>query len=119
MRVLGEDRSCLAGLPVTDLGPCLPEGRAQTVVVEEGGKVVGSMTVALVPHIEATWIDPEHRNAGVARALRRATWELARDGGATWAFGSAGDDATAATLVRLGGTPVPVTFYVLPLDRRE
>jgi GNAT superfamily N-acetyltransferase len=116
VRVLGKNRSCLSGLPVPDLGPLLPSGRVQTVVVEEDGRVIGTMTVALVPHIEATWIHPEHRNAGVARALRRKTWELAREGGAIWAFGSAGDARAERILGRLGGTALPLTFYLLPLS---
>jgi GNAT superfamily N-acetyltransferase len=118
VRVLGEDRSCLAGLPVTDLARVLPAGRARTVVVEEGGRVVGTMTVALVPHVEATWIDPAHRNAGVTRALIRATWDLARDGGAEWGFAGTESDAVADALIRLGGVPLPHTFLMMPLDGR-
>lgn len=118
VRVLDGDRSCLAGLPVTDMAPLLPAGRVQTVVAEVDGEVVGTMTVALIPHIEATWIHPSHRNAGVARSLKRLTWELAREGGAGWGFGSALDEATDSILERLGGTRIPVRLYVLPLAEK-
>lgn len=118
VRVLDGDRSCLDGMPFPDPAQVLPPELVRTVVVEEGGKVVATMSVMQVPYIEAVWLDPEHRNAGVVRALVRSTWNAAMETGAKWGFSAAADDAVASILSRLGGKPLPVSLYVMPFEGR-
>ena len=114
VRVLDGDRSCLAGLPILDPAPMLPAHRVQTVVVEEAGKLVATMSVLTVPYIESAWLDRDHRNAGVVRALVREAWDVASADGAVWGFSAASDPAVEKVLTRLGGTPLPARFYLLP-----
>lgn len=114
VRVLDGDRSCLAGVPVLDPGPALPPHRVKTVVVEEDGRVIGTMSVLLVSYIESAWLDRDHRNAGVVRAMVRKAWDLASDDGATWGFSAAADDGVAKVLTRLGGTELPARFFLMP-----
>lgn len=118
VRVLDGDRSCLAGVPQPDPATVMPPGKTRTVVVEDGGLVLGTMSVLTVPYIEAAWINPAHRNGGVARALLRATWALANSDGNAWGFGVAADEAMYRTLTRLGGKPLPASLFILPFARR-
>jgi hypothetical protein len=119
VRVLDGDRSCLVGLPILDPAPMLPPHRVRTVVVEDGDKVVATMSVLQVPYIESAWLDYEHRNAGVVRALVRGAWDVASEDGAAWGFSAAGDDQVAKVLTRLGGTPLPAKFFMLPFHGRR
>ena len=118
VRVLDLDRSCLEGLPIPDPASVMPPGRTKTVVVEDEGRVVGTMSVMNVPYIEGTWVDQEHRTPGVLRALLRATWDLAREDGHTWAWSACADDAVATILSKLGGAVMPMSVYAVPLRRR-
>lgn len=87
------------------------------VVVEDGEKVVACMTVLRATHFEGAWIDPEHRNAGVTRALLGLATALAECRGSQWVFAGAenGDERMRGILARLGGTRAPMDTYVLPL----
>lgn len=116
VRVLDGDRSCLKGLPILDPGPMLPAWRVETVVVEEGDRVVGTMSVLQVPYIESAWLDRDHRNAGVVRALVRGAWDVASADGAAWGFSAAGneDQNVSRVLTRLGGTLLPVRLFMMP-----
>lgn len=114
VRVLDGDRSCLEGVPILDPAPMLPPHRVQTVVVEEGGEVIGTMSVLQVPYIESAWLSRDHRNAGVVRALVRGTWDVASADGAAWGFSAAADGDVSRVLTRLGGTALPAQFYMLP-----
>jgi hypothetical protein len=114
VRVLDGDRSCLAGLPILDPAPMLPSHRVRTVVVEEGERVVATMSVLTVPYLESAWLDRDHRNAGVVRALVRGAWDVASADGTAWGFSASADENVSRVLTRLGGTPLPATFYMLP-----
>lgn len=114
VRVLDGDRSCLVGLPVLDPAPMLPPHMVRTVVAEEDGAVVATMSVLRVPYIESAWLSREHRNAGVVRAVIGATWDIASADGARWGFIAAADDRMERILTRLGGTLLPVKLFMVP-----
>jgi hypothetical protein len=96
-----------------------PEDSA-IVVVEDGDKVIACMTVLRATHFEGTWIDPEHRNAGVTRGLLRLATAVGKSWGTEWVFTGAAneDDHTKSLIGRLGGVLLPMSTYVLPLQWR-
>lgn len=52
------------------------------VVVEDGGRIIGTQIILNLVHLEGVWIDPEYRHKpGVVRGLVEETW------GALHAFG--------------------------------
>jgi hypothetical protein len=114
VRVLDGDRSCLQGIPILDPAPMLPPHRVRTVVVEEGERVVATMSVLTVPYLESAWLDRDHRNAGVVRALVRGAWDVASADGTAWGFSAAADENVARVLTRLGGTLLPVQMFMVP-----
>ena len=90
-------------------------GDAQVVVVESEGRIVASMTVLRMTHLEGTWVDPEHRNAGTVRALLRAAGEAARKWSNGWVVTSADDDQVRGILGRMHAVKLPVDTYLLGL----
>lgn len=96
---------------------CNPED-VSVIVVEEDGKIVASVCVLHVTHFEGLWIEPKHRgNAGVFRSLIRRAYDVPMSWGRSWAIGGAEDgDARMDKLCRrLGGQPLPLKFYALPV----
>lgn len=88
------------------------------VAVEQGKKIVASVSVVRVVHLEGIWIDPEHRNAGVTRSLMNKAVECAQGWtGAGWVIGGAADDRMRDILTRLGGVKIPMESYALSLGR--
>lgn len=99
------------------IAPLVPAGDADVIVLEDGDRIVGCITALRVPYIEAFWIDPEYRgNLGAVRALSAAAFGKAREWG-QWAFaGSADESKMADYLLRLGARPMPMAFFVVPLN---
>jgi len=90
------------------------------VVVEEAGEIVAQMGVLRIPIIEAFRMATEKvGNAGVTRALLGAVREQAMKWAPYWLHAYAGDDAMGKVLLRLGGEPLPVQPFNLPLRRLE
>ncbi len=95
-----------------------PERTAVVVVEDGGGEIVASVAVLQVTHFEGLWIKPEARgNAGVFRALIRLAYALPRVRGEHWVFGAADQTDGKMDMLcrRLGGKPLPVEFYALPI----
>ncbi len=95
-----------------------PQNIAVVVVENDEGEIVASVSALQVTHFEGLWIKPEERgNAGVFRALIRQAYALPRVRKEQWVFGGAedGDDQMGALCERLGGHPLPVKFYVMPV----
>ena len=95
-----------------------PQNIAVVVVEDDAGKIVASGSALQITHFEGLWSAPEERgNAGVFRALIREAYSLPRGREERWVFGGAedGNDQMGALCERLGGKPLPVKFYVMPV----
>lgn len=98
------------------LAQSLPDGAASVVVVEEAGKVVGTLTVAQITHLEGLWIAPEHRgNPVLAMALVEAAFSEVRKSKADWAWGASDTEHMSDIIRRVGGKEIPVKSYVIPI----
>ena len=99
---------------MTTLWARLPES-TRVVVVEHDGAIIGCVTGMVILHAEGLWIDPRHRKqAGVWRRLMRAFWSVAEDYGTTAAWASEVSDEMRDILMRLEGTAVPGSHFILP-----
>jgi hypothetical protein len=96
-----------------------PENIAIVAVEDDAGKVIACMSVLQVTHFEGAWVDPEHRNAGVVRALLRLASALPLARGESWVFGGSDSEQMRDVLQRLGGVEVPMSTFILPVGERE
>lgn len=95
-----------------------PQNTAVVVVENGAGEIVASVCALQVTHFEGLWLKEEHRgNAGVFRSLIRQAYALPRSREEHWVFGGAedGNDQMGELCSRLGGHPLPVKFYVMPV----
>ncbi len=95
-----------------------PQNIAVVVVEDEAGEIMACVSVMQVTHFEGLWIKPERRgNAGIFRALIRQAYAVPRVRGERWVFGGAGlhDDKMDVVCRRLGGKPLPLEFYAMPV----
>ena len=95
-----------------------PENIAVVVVEDDSGDIVASVAALQVTHFEGLWIKPEYRgNASVARSLIRELYTVPRARREHWAFATAAQDNEKMDSVcrRLGGQPMEVKFYMMPL----
>jgi hypothetical protein len=100
----------------TPVFPGLPPEDMSIIVVEnDEGSIVASTMILRATHMEGTWVDPQHRNAGVSRGLLRLANAVAQTFGASWLYTGAADDHTRDTLDRMGGTKLAMDTYVLGL----
>jgi len=108
-----EDAGLSALLPY-----CEPQNIAVMVVEDDAGKIVACVSALRVTHFEGLWIAPEHRgDAGAFSALIHAAYAVPREHGEKWVFGGAeaGDEQMSALCRRLGGHPLPVEFFAMPV----
>lgn len=96
-----------------------PENIAIVAVEDDAGKVLACMTVLRASHFEGVWIDPEHRNAGVTRALLNLATEIVRGRGESWVIGGSADKRMTRLLKRLNGHRLPLEFYTLKIGEGE
>ena len=95
-----------------------PQNLAIVVVEDEGGEIAASVCALQVTHFEGLWIEPQWRgNAGVFRALIRQAYAVPRVRREQWVLGGAesGDQRMSALCGRLGGQPLPMELFVLPV----
>lgn len=95
-----------------------PQNISVVVVEDDAGEIVASVCALQVTHFEGLWIKPEERgNAGVFRSLIRQAYEIPRSRKESWVFGGAenGNDQMNALCEDLGGQPLPVKFYAMPV----
>lgn len=91
----------------------LPRNMA-VCVVEDEGKIAGTLSVVQATHFEGLWIKPQYRgNAGVMRALLRQASAIPRCRGESWVFGGAAEGKMQGFNERLGGVRLPLDFYAL------
>lgn len=91
----------------------------KVVGVEVDGEIVACATIFEATHWEGTWIKPEFRNAGVTRALLRGAREAAAELGRTWVYTGSDGKHVESIIERLGGVPLDMKTYVMPLERRK
>ena len=98
--------------------PLLRPEDTQVVVVECGDRIVGIWLALRIVHAEGVWIDPAHRGAfGVVRRLLAGMRSAARTWGASvvWTGAKDGDTAIVELITKLGGSPIPMTSFRLPM----
>lgn len=90
---------------------------ADVVVVEENGKVIGTLGLVKLMHFEGVWIAPEKRHGYVLGRLLHGAEQLAMERGETCALGAAMDDDERMDdlIRRRGGVPLPIKVYAMPL----
>lgn len=114
-----------ASIRPENAAPCFPyvdPDNVDVVVVEDdGGKVVGAMTVLRATHFEGAWIDPAHRNAGVTRAMLRLASSIAMSRGDQWVFGGreTGDENMLGVLHKLNAQHLPMELYAIWVGEDE
>jgi hypothetical protein len=111
----------------TDLSPLLPYVEPQNIAVmvveDDAGEIAAHWCALQVTHFEGIWVAPKYRgNAGVIRPLLQLAYTLPRSRGEHWAFTGAEDteerglDRRVDVIIRrLGGVPLPMKLYVLPV----
>lgn len=87
------------------------------VVVEDGGKIVGTLGVLRMTHFEGVWIDPEKRNGYVLARLLHGAEQIVLERGETVVLGGAADDDEKmdGLIKRRGGVPLPMKVYAMPI----
>lgn len=104
----------VSGFPT--VGSSLRPEDSEVVVVEDGDKIVATMSTFRVTHFESLWVDPEYRgNAGVARMLLKAGIQSAKKWTDEWVWGSSGTDHMDDILTRVGAKKMPVSTFVVPI----
>jgi hypothetical protein len=89
---------------------------AQIAVIEDAGRIVGAWGVFRVTHLEGVWIDPAYRlRPRAVLALKRAALQAAAQW-APWAWTGAATDAVRRLILKLGGQPVPMESYIVPVE---
>lgn len=90
--------------------------RAQILVIEDEGQIVGTLTLMSVLHAECLWIKPSHRNGyGVIKRLMDGLWAGARVQGAKAVWAGSVSDTMTNILHRIGGSKVPGESFVFPV----
>lgn len=106
---------------VPELPPLFPYVAPQNIAVivaeDEAGEIIGVLSALRVTHLEGIWVKPGLRGGGVAHALFQQALDVARTRDETWVLGGAADadEAMDGYIRRLGGFPLPVRFYPMPV----
>jgi|RhiMetdeSRZDD1v2_1073273.scaffolds.fasta_scaffold00788_61 hypothetical protein len=89
----------------------------RVVVVEDEGKIRGSMAILRVTHLENVWVARD-AGAGVKRLLIESALTAAREWSRDWAMASVGDDQVADLVTRIGGRKIPdLDTYMVSLEQ--
>jgi hypothetical protein len=120
-----DDWPRLADTDLRDVWALLSPSSAQVLVVEdEAGAIVGHCVIATWIHAEGFGVREDHRNRGdVWRRLLHAIGETSREVGNGGVIAGAASAEMAGYLARLGGIPLPASFFTVPMNeffqRRE
>lgn len=110
---LPDDAGKLVGTPWEGLQPP-PETTSLLVVEDESGVVVGTWSLAILPHLEGFWVDPGHRSrASVVRALLTYMFRHLQKAGVDTVLTHAPGQHIDDFLTRLGGEPLPGRAFKL------
>lgn len=96
--------------------PMLDPLRAQILVIEDEGRIVGTLTLMSVLHAECLWIAPSHRKGfGVAKRLLDGMWTSARAHGVRALWSGSLSETMTNILHRIGASEVPGRSFVFPV----
>lgn len=96
--------------------PLLDPERAQILVIEDRGEIVGTLTLMSVLHAECLWIKPSHRRGyGVIKRLLDGMWAGARAEGVQALWSGSLSESVTNILHRIGASEVPGKSYVFPV----
>jgi hypothetical protein len=106
----------LTGTEAETIWPTLDPEKAQILVVERAGEIVGCQVLVMVLHAECLWVHPDHRGrTAVPRRLWAAVQAEARAVGARGLITGANDDRVRGLLAHVGAAKIPVEQYVIPI----
>lgn len=109
----------LAGTELGSVWPMLDPKRAQIIVVEDAGRIVGTWALMWQMHVEGLWCHPDFRKGtAVGRRLLATMHEQAERAGAGAVITGAVSDEVRALLVKAGATKIPGDSYAIPVGRR-
>lgn len=103
----------LAGTALEALWPHLAPEHTRIVVVEADGAIVACWAATRFVHLEGAWIAAGHQRA--ARRLLTSTRAQVRALGASYAVTGATGPDVAAVIARLGGQPLDVGWFMVPM----
>lgn len=112
-----EDWSRLEGTEIPAMLPYMePQNIAIAAVEDNSGEIAASVCVLRVTHFEGLSLR-DKGNAGVFRALIRQAYAVPRVRGESWVLGGAedGDTKMDSLCRRLGGRPLSLKFYAMPV----
>lgn len=108
----------LAGTEAEALWPLLDPAKAQIIVIEQDGVIVGCWTLMQVLHAECLWVAPSARKRGVVfRHLLSFLRRTASAAGFTTVATAASSDEVRRLLDRFGAVRVPGDPYVFRVDQ--
>jgi len=94
----------------------LDPSRAQILVIEDEGEIVGTLTLLNVLHAECVWIKPSHRKGyGVMKRLLDSMWAGARAQGVRALWSGSLSETMTNILHRIGASEVPGRSFVFPV----
>lgn len=102
-------------LDISQLLPMVRPEDIQVIVVEAEGRIVASMSLLRMTHLEGTWVHPDHRNAGVVRALLRKASEASAKWTDTFVVTAAATEEVRAILGRMHAKKLEMDSYVLSM----
>jgi hypothetical protein len=98
------------------IGPTLRPEDVQIAVVEDQDKIVATMAVLRVAHLESLWIAPEYRgNAGLGRRLLKTAIKAAKLWTDSWIWGASDTAHMDDVIGRVGGVPLPLNSFMIPI----
>lgn len=105
----------LAGTEVDPVWTRLPE-HAEVLVIEDDGRIVGTLVLVSLLHAECLWIAPAYRQRpSVMRRLLSGMWDTARARGARSLWSGSLSETTTRILQRLGGQEIPGRSFAFPV----
>ncbi len=104
----------VSGMPL--IGPTLRNEDVQIIAVEDGSRLVATMAVIRVTHMESLWIDPEYRgNAGLVRMLLKQAVSAAKKWTDKWIWGASDTEHMNDIIKRVGGIQLPIQSFMIPV----
>lgn len=94
----------------------LDPDKAQILVIEENGEIVGTLTLMSVLHAECLWIKPSHRRGyGVIKRLLDGMWSESRAMGFRALWSGSLSETMTDIMHRIGASEVPGKSFVFPV----
>lgn len=81
------------------------------VARDDAGKIIGRSMILFVPHIEGTWVHPDHRGSTIAYRLIRAVGKSLAKSGAGMMLAYSQDVKVDDYLKRIGFELLPIKVF--------